>query len=71
MRDAIDRIEALIHQEVGRNIDGLCYPRSAIVRPVDVRVRIGEPVETSGMSLDDRDELIAVVRQRIEALLQT
>src|SRR5262249_27405294 len=23
MRDAIDRIEALIHQEVGRNIDGL------------------------------------------------
>ena len=44
---------------------------SAIVRPVDVRVRIGEPVETSGMSLDDRDELIAVVRQRIEALLKT
>ena len=23
MKDAVDRIEALIHQEVGRNIDGL------------------------------------------------
>ena len=44
---------------------------SAIVRPVNVRVRIGEPVETAGMTLDDRDALIAVVRQRIEGLLKT
>ncbi|MEZ5283622.1 MAG: lysophospholipid acyltransferase family protein [Vicinamibacterales bacterium] len=43
---------------------------SAIVRPVKVTVRIGEPVPTAGMHLDDRDELIAVVRERIEALLR-
>ncbi|MGE0462687.1 MAG: lysophospholipid acyltransferase family protein [Vicinamibacterales bacterium] len=43
---------------------------SAIVRPVMVEVRIGEPVPTKGLSLDDRDELIAAVRERIEALLR-
>ncbi len=43
---------------------------SAIVRPVNVDVRIGEPVPTKGLSVDDRDELIAVVRERIEALLR-
>ena len=41
---------------------------SWIVRPVMVDVRIGEPVETSGYSLDDRDKLIEIVRQRIETL---
>ena len=41
---------------------------SWIVRPVMVDVRIGEPVETSGYSLDDRDTLIEIVRQRIETL---
>ncbi len=43
---------------------------SAIVRPVNVDVRIGEPVPTKGLSVDDRDELIAVVRERIEGLLR-
>lgn len=41
---------------------------SWFVRPVMVNVRIGEPVETAGYSLDDRDRLIEVVRERIEAL---
>ena len=41
---------------------------SWIVRPVMVDVRIGEAVETTGYSLDDRDALIEVVRARIEAL---
>ena len=41
---------------------------SWFVRPVMVRVRIGEPVETAGFSLDQRDELIDIVRARIEAL---
>jgi 1-acyl-sn-glycerol-3-phosphate acyltransferase len=41
---------------------------SWFVRPVMVDVRIGEPVETSGYALDDRDELIEVVRERIEEL---
>jgi 1-acyl-sn-glycerol-3-phosphate acyltransferase len=42
---------------------------SAIIRPVTVSVRIGQPVETRGMTLDDRDRLVAEVRARIEALL--
>lgn len=42
---------------------------SAIIRPVTVSVRIGPPVETRGMTIDDRDHLIADVRARIEALL--
>jgi 1-acyl-sn-glycerol-3-phosphate acyltransferase len=43
---------------------------SWIVRPVNVVVRIGEAVETSGMTPDDRDRLIAEVRGRIERLLK-
>jgi 1-acyl-sn-glycerol-3-phosphate acyltransferase len=43
---------------------------SAIIRPVMVDVKIGEPVATAGYSLDDRDLLIAIVRERIEALLR-
>lgn len=43
---------------------------SWIVRPVDVQVRIGRPVETTGMSTDDRDALIAHVRERITQLLR-
>jgi 1-acyl-sn-glycerol-3-phosphate acyltransferase len=43
---------------------------SAVVYPAHVRVRIGAPVPTMGLSLDDRDELIATVRERIEALLR-
>jgi 1-acyl-sn-glycerol-3-phosphate acyltransferase len=41
---------------------------SWLVRPVMVDVRIGEPVETQGFSLDDRDQLIEIVRGRIEEL---
>ena len=41
---------------------------SWMVRPVMVDVRIGAPVETAGMSVDDRDELIEIVRTRIEEL---
>lgn len=43
---------------------------STIVHPVDVTVRIGQPVETTGRDVEDRDEVIAEVRQRIEALLR-
>jgi len=42
---------------------------SAIIRPVMVSVRIGEPVETSGYTIEDRDQVIAEVRRRIEAML--
>jgi 1-acyl-sn-glycerol-3-phosphate acyltransferase len=42
---------------------------SAFVRPVSVTVRIGAPIETAGRTTEDRDEIIALVRARIEALL--
>jgi 1-acyl-sn-glycerol-3-phosphate acyltransferase len=41
---------------------------SAIVRPVRVSVRIGEPVPTAGLTMEDRDALIARVRGEIERL---
>lgn len=42
---------------------------SAIVRPVHVSVRIGKPVPTAGLTLDDRDELIRRVRAEVQHLL--
>ena len=42
---------------------------SAIVRPVHVSVRIGEPVPTKGLTVDDRDVLIERVRGAIRRLL--
>jgi 1-acyl-sn-glycerol-3-phosphate acyltransferase len=43
---------------------------SAIIRPVRISIRVGPPVETAHVDLNDRDALIADVRQRIEALLR-
>ena len=43
---------------------------SPIVRPVHVSVRIGAPVPTAGLRLEDRDELIARVRGEVQKLLQ-
>ena len=42
---------------------------SAFVRPVNVTVRIGKPIPTTGMSLGDRDRLIAQVRAEVQKLL--
>ena len=39
------------------------------VQPVTVHVRFGEPIETAGLALEDRDKLAGAVRKRIEALL--
>ncbi len=43
---------------------------SPFIRPVTVRVRVGAPIETAGLTLDDRDRLIAEVRGRIESMLE-
>lgn len=43
---------------------------SAVIRPVHVTVRIGPPVETAGRNPEERDAIIAEVRQRIEALIR-
>jgi 1-acyl-sn-glycerol-3-phosphate acyltransferase len=42
---------------------------SPLIYPVTVRVRIGEPVETAGLTIDDRDTVVATVRERIKALM--
>ncbi|MGH9203170.1 MAG: lysophospholipid acyltransferase family protein, partial [Vicinamibacterales bacterium] len=44
---------------------------SAIIHPVMVDVRIGDPIETAGMTIDDRDTLITTVRHRIQAMLHS
>ena len=42
---------------------------SPVIYPVLVHVRLGEPVETAGLTIDDRDALIAQIRSRVEAML--
>ena len=42
---------------------------SRIVRPVHVSVRIGAPVVTAGLTIEDRDELIQRVRAEVQKLL--
>ena len=42
---------------------------SAIVRPVKVSVRIGQPVPTAGLSVDQRDQVVAAVRAEVQKLL--
>ena len=42
---------------------------SPIVRPVKVTVRVGKPIPTKGMTLDDQDELIGRVRGEVQKLL--
>lgn len=42
---------------------------SKIIRPVNVSIRVGQPIETVGMQMSDRDTLIATVRERIAELL--
>jgi 1-acyl-sn-glycerol-3-phosphate acyltransferase len=39
------------------------------IQPVVVRVAIGPPIETAGLTLDDRDKLTAAVRGEVERLL--
>ena len=42
---------------------------SLVINPVVIDVIFGEPVETAGLTLADRDNLIAEVRRRVQALL--
>lgn len=44
---------------------------SWLIRPVVVDIAVGRPVETAGMTADDRDRLIAQVRAQIEELLRS
>ena len=42
---------------------------SAFVRPVNVTVRVGSPIPTAGLTMEDRDDLIMRVRAEIQELL--
>jgi 1-acyl-sn-glycerol-3-phosphate acyltransferase len=42
---------------------------SAIIRPVRMTLKVGAPIETAGMTLNDRDALVDRVRADIEKLL--
>ena len=42
---------------------------SAIVRPVTVSVRIGRPIATAGLTVDDRDQLSRQLRAAVQQLL--
>jgi len=42
---------------------------SWLIRPVTLSIRIGEPFETAGYGLAQRDQLIRIARERIAALL--
>jgi 1-acyl-sn-glycerol-3-phosphate acyltransferase len=42
---------------------------SWIVRPVTVSIRVGEPISTVGMTIEDRHALVARVRGAIESML--
>jgi len=42
---------------------------SLIIRPVRIVVRLGQPIETGGMRLEDRDALVARTRGAVAALL--
>ncbi len=43
---------------------------SAIIRPVTVRVRVGDWIDTTGLTFDDRDRLVASARGAIGRLLE-
>jgi 1-acyl-sn-glycerol-3-phosphate acyltransferase len=42
---------------------------SSIIRPVTLTIRVGKPVETRGLGVENRDALIERVRQEIATLL--
>jgi len=43
---------------------------SRLVWPAQVMVRVGEPIETAGLTMEDRDGLIARTREAIQRLLE-
>jgi 1-acyl-sn-glycerol-3-phosphate acyltransferase len=41
---------------------------SRFIRPGTIRVRVGPPIETAGLTFDDRDRLMETTRREIERL---
>ena len=42
---------------------------SPIIRPVTVSIRLGPPIETPGITIDGRDQLIRITRDAVQQLL--
>ncbi len=42
---------------------------SRVIRPVTVTIRVGEPIETAGVAVTERDALISRVRERITEMM--
>ncbi|MCS6952914.1 MAG: lysophospholipid acyltransferase family protein [Bryobacterales bacterium] len=45
-------------------------PGSVILRPGPVRMRVGQPIPTGGLTLQDRTRLTALLRERIQEMLR-
>jgi hypothetical protein len=45
-------------------------PLTCWVTPTTVRVEVGAPIPTAGLTLDDRDRLAQAVRDRMQAMLR-
>lgn len=45
-------------------------PKSMLLKPGPIQVSIGKPIETTGYKMRQRDELAALVRQEVAALLE-
>lgn len=43
---------------------------SIVIWPVTVRMRFGPPVETAGLTMENRDTLVAECRRRVQSLLK-
>jgi 1-acyl-sn-glycerol-3-phosphate acyltransferase len=48
---------------------GAMVKGSPLIRPARVDVRVGEPIDTTGLAVDDRDRLIAAARRQIETMI--
>src|SRR5262249_25900178 len=43
---------------------------SRVIHPVTISVRVGTPIETTGLTVDERDEVITTTRAAMESLLR-
>jgi 1-acyl-sn-glycerol-3-phosphate acyltransferase len=63
------RAQAPIVPVVIRGARAAMRKGSLIIRPATIEVTFLEPVSTAGLTIDDRDRVIAVVRDRLQAQL--
>jgi 1-acyl-sn-glycerol-3-phosphate acyltransferase len=52
-----------------RGSQAAMHKGSFVISPVTIEVEFGEPVETTGLGLEDRERVVTEVRRRVQALL--